>query len=159
MYEKSYISYVAKNPSHIKLVYDLQQQAYKVEAELINYSDLPPLKESVCDLMFTGYTYRACQVDFKAQGVKDLGVIAYEEKDNHIDIHKVIVHPEFFHWGIATFLLENLLLENPQCKTFYVSTAKKNIPACKLYEKSGFMLEKEMEKPGITLVEYVKKVD
>lgn len=117
---------VAKN------VLDIQIPSYMVEAKIIDYYDIPPLKDTVETLqksneLFYGYYLKE----------ELCGVISIKINATELTIHRLIVHPNHFKKGIASSLL-NSIESIESINTLNVSTGSKNIPAIKFYEKSGF---------------------
>ncbi|MBG9550417.1 GNAT family N-acetyltransferase [Cytobacillus firmus] len=117
-------------------VLSVQLPAYKIEAEIIGYPDLPPLKDSADSLRTTGETFFGYFT-----GEKLCGAISFKEKNDVLDIHRLIVHPEHFRKGIAQKLL-NYIGRRPIIKKMIVTTGSKNTPAVAFYLKNGF---KEVE--------------
>lgn len=108
------------------------QASYKIEAELLNATDFPPLKRPIedyikCDHDFLGY--------FKNGELA--AVIEIIDKNKYIHIRSLVVHPSFFRQGIARKLME-YALNNYETDLFVVETGVDNEPASKLYLKLGF---------------------
>lgn len=118
-------------------VLSVQLPAYKIEAEIIGYPDLPPLKDTVNTLQITGETFFGYFT-----GKKLCGVISFKQEKGVLDIHRLIVHPEYFRMGIAQELL-NYIERRPMIEKMVVTTGSKNTPAVAFYRKSGF---REVEK-------------
>jgi ribosomal protein S18 acetylase RimI-like enzyme len=132
----------------------VQLPAYKVEAELIGYGDLPPLNDTVSSLMACGETFFGYFEDEKLAGA-----ISYKKDGNTVDIHRMIVHPAFFRRGIAQALLRHVLELEEEAEIFVVATGAENKPAGSLYLKNGFLLLEEQEvEPGLTLAFFEKKM-
>ncbi|MBY6052803.1 GNAT family N-acetyltransferase [Cytobacillus firmus] len=118
-------------------VLSVQLPAYKIEAEIIGYPDLPPLKDTANTLQITGETFFGYFT-----GKKLCGVISFKQEKGVLDIHRLIVHPEYFRMGIAQELL-NYIERRPMIEKMVVTTGSKNTPAVAFYLKSGF---REVEK-------------
>lgn len=119
---------------------ELQKSSYAVEAELIDFYDIPPLKDTAdtitrCDEIFYGYY----------EGQKLAGLISYKLEDGLLDIYRVAIHPEHFRKGIAGQLIEYIRALNKGIKKTIVSTGLKNRPAVNLYLKLGFEKVREAE--------------
>lgn len=128
----------------------VQTAAYKVEAELINYKDLPPLKEAIDDIMkleeiFLGLYYK-----------ERLGaLLSYYETESYIEICRLVALPSLFGNGLASKLLGSLI--NNCSKPLFVHTAAKNRPAIQLYKKFGFTIKKTFKiEDGLELVRLEK---
>lgn len=83
-----------------KDVLNIQIPSYKVEAKIIGYDEIPPLKDTVktlqeCEEIFFGY-YEDKEL---------CGAVSVKVDDKVVDIHRLIVHPTHFRKGIAQKLL------------------------------------------------------
>lgn len=121
-------------------LYRLQQQAYRVEAELIGAAFFPPLLQTEAALREehpTGYIMR---LDGRL-----VGAVTVDDET----ITRLLVSPDYFRQGIATQLLryacEQQLLR-------FVSTAALNKPAMALYQKFGFQSIRQVKQDSIVLV-------
>lgn len=123
-----------------KQVLDLQLVSYPIEAKLINFYDIPPLKDTVDKLIDCTETFYGYYLDNNLAGILSFKII-----DNILDIHRVCVHPDYFRRGIGEKLIT--FTENQNCRIdkIIVSTGKANIPAIKLYEKNGFKVVRDIE--------------
>lgn len=141
-----------KDIETVKRIIELQIASYKIEAKMIGFYDIPPLKDTIdslqeCDEIFYGYSIDG----FLA------GVISYKIIENVVDIHRVAIHPSFFRRGIANKLIN--FIEELECsiKKAVVCTGKENLPAVNLYLKNGYKKKKDIEiSKGIYLTEFEK---
>ena len=125
----------------------VQLPAYRVEAALIQFEDIPPLKDNVSSLQQCGETFHGYY-----DGEHLAGAVSFKREGGTIDIHRMIVHPEYFRRGIAQALLQHVERLHPDAHTFIVATGARNDPAKRLYEKNGYELVREQEAaPGLTL--------
>ena len=122
-------------------VLSVQIPSYKVEAKLINFYDIPPLRDSVFALQQCGETFYGYYVDGELSGV-----ISIKVEESLIDIHRLMVHPLHFRQGIAQKLLDFVESVGEGIDTLIVSTGSRNAPAIYFYEKNGFL------KTGETIV-------
>ncbi|WP_019230071.1 GNAT family N-acetyltransferase [Sedimentibacter sp. B4] len=141
-----------KNPETAKCILELQIASYSIEADIIRFNDIPPLKDTVeninkCDEIFYGYYIN----DVLA------GIISYKIKEKVIDIHRVAIHPLFFRMGIANNLINFIEeLENSINKVA-VSTGKENLPAVNLYLRNGYKRKNDIEIfKGMYITEFEK---
>ncbi len=116
-----------------KEVFSIQIISYQVEAELIGYSDIPPLKDTVGLLQRSGETFYGYYLNGEL-----CGAISFKADNQVIDIHRLMVHPDYFRKGIAKKLLEFVENNKGNNKTIIVTTGSKNLPAVNLYLKNGF---------------------
>lgn len=79
------------NPKLAKEVLNIQIPSYNVEAEIIDYYELPPLKDTV-------ETLQQCEETFFGYYVNEelCGVISMKVDNGIIDIHRLMVHPKHF---------------------------------------------------------------
>ncbi|WP_394138664.1 GNAT family N-acetyltransferase [Cytobacillus oceanisediminis] len=134
-------------------VLSVQIPSYKVEAELIECSDIPPLKDTVDTLQKCGETFFGYYLNEAL-----CGAISLKEENNIIDIHRLIVHPDHFRKGIAQKLLE--FIESIEgIKSLIISTGSKNTPAINFYEKNGFKKVNQIRvNEHLSLTSFEKKI-
>lgn len=121
-------------PKHIANdIYDVFQRSYKIEAELLDVVDFPPLSRTANDISKSSTNFLGFYDDKKLAAVLEFDVIAGE-----LDIHSLVVDPDHFRKGIAKKLLCHVLTAY-DFDSASVETAAANKPAIKLYEKQGFI--------------------
>lgn len=113
-------------------VLDLQKKSYKIEADLIGTDEIPPLKETFEQLQNCGEIF----IGYYIEGLL-AGSVSFKKEGKVLDIHRMMVHPDYFRRGIAGKLLAEI--ERQDCQEIIVSTGAANTPAIKLYEKLGFV--------------------
>ncbi|KAB7704737.1 GNAT family N-acetyltransferase [Bacillus aerolatus] len=142
------------NLAAAQMVWNIQIPAYEMEANLIQFWDLPPLKETVqslqqCGELFYGGFLRG----------ELAGAISFKMTDDVLDIHRLMVHPDFFRRGIARAFIkfiEQLALSK---KEIIVSTGSKNTPAIQLYNHCGFTeIEQVTVADGLSLTFFKKDI-
>lgn len=121
------------NPKVAEEVLNVQIPSYTVEAELIDFYEIPPLKETVDTLQQCGETFFGYYLNEEL-----CGAISIKMDHLVLDIHRLIVHPKHFRKGIAKKLLEFIERNYDGVESIIVSTGAKNTPAITLYEKNGF---------------------
>ncbi|KYG34961.1 GNAT family N-acetyltransferase [Alkalihalobacillus trypoxylicola] len=90
-----------KNQETAKEILTIQLLAYKVEAEIIRFDGIPPLKETIDEIIYSEETY----LGYIERGVL-IGFISYIKKRDSFQIGKLVVDPSHFRRGIAKSLLE-----------------------------------------------------
>ncbi|RIX48620.1 GNAT family N-acetyltransferase [Paenibacillus nanensis] len=128
---------------------DVQLPSYLVEAELIGFHDIPPLRDTTATIRESGESFIGFTVDQELAGF-----VSYELADdgNCVDICRMVVHPDYFRRGIARQLLSHLLAGAAAHKKVTVSTGERNEPAKSLYRSFGFTEAKQIEiAPGVKL--------
>lgn len=142
------------NPIELIDIIQLQKASYLIEAELINFYQIPGLLDNERTLLESEETFYG----YRREGIL-VGIISYKIHEKTLDIHRVAVHPNYFNQGIATVMLEEIENIVEAIDRIIVSTGKENYPACKLYEKSGYKLIGEMEVvDGLKMVVFEKKI-
>jgi len=141
------------NPELSKEVLDIQIPSYKREAEIIDFYDIPPLKDTVQSLQQCGETFFGYYLNREL-----CGVISIKVDDRVIDIHRLMVHPRHFRKGIAKMLLSFIEVEMENFEAIIVSTATKNEPAVAFYLKNGFLKTEVTRKTEhLSLTSFKKK--
>lgn len=147
-----YIDHTKQNVA--EKILEIQIPAYQVEANLINYFDIPPLLDTVeslrqCNEMFYGYFVEN----------KLAGVISITKNTHCIDICRLVVHPDYFRRGIGKALLSYVLMNFQDATQFSVTTGEQNEPAKRLYISFGFIETKIIEiAPNIFLSQFEKNI-
>lgn len=132
----------------------LQYLAYKSEAELVGSHDIPPLTQTLDELINEyegGIVLKAINDDNQVIG----SVRGYMEEET-LYIGKLIVHPDIQGKGIGTCLLQEIEKTFPQlrCELF---TSTKSIRNVKLYERARYVKYKtETISPDLEFV-YLEK--
>jgi 8-oxo-dGTP pyrophosphatase MutT (NUDIX family)/GNAT superfamily N-acetyltransferase len=132
-------------------VLDLQRRSYKIEADLIGTDEIPPLKETFEQLQDCGETLIGCYIEGRLAGA-----VSFKKEGEVIDIHRMMVHPDFFRRGIANMLISEL--EQIGYSEMIVSTGAANTPAVKLYEKLGFERQNDSVVGNGLVLAHFKKV-
>ena len=92
-----------RKPAIAKQIYLLQQAAYAVERDLIDYPDFPPLQVNAADIQDEPGSFLGVQ-----DGEQLIGALSYRVAPNMLDIGRLIVHPSAFRRGIAGILLKDV---------------------------------------------------
>ncbi|MDR4947894.1 GNAT family N-acetyltransferase [Neobacillus cucumis] len=142
------------NPKFAKEVLDVQIPSYKVEADLIGFDEIPPLKDTVDTLQQCGENFYGCYINEELSGV-----ISIKIENGVMDIHRLFVHPKHFRRGIGKMLLDFIQTHENGFETIIVSTGSKNEPAINFYQKNGFSKTKERKvTEGLLLTFFNKKI-
>ena len=126
----------------LQKILNLQYLAYQSEAKLFNNPDIPPLKQSLTDVV---NEYQKGIV-LKAEDVKGniIGSVRAYSENGTVYIGKLFVHPERQGKGIGTKLLINIENEYPGCRYELFTSTKSEKNIC-LYERLGYAIFKEKE--------------
>ncbi|PKR83755.1 GNAT family N-acetyltransferase [Heyndrickxia camelliae] len=111
----------------------VQLPAYGVEANLMNFHDIPPLHDTVDSILGSEETFYGYWKEGKLAGV-----ISVEENKQHLQICRLVVHPAYFRQGIGKQLVQFIFETYKHIHRFVVSTGEQNVPAIKLYGTFGF---------------------
>ncbi len=140
-----------KDEKVLEKILNVQIASYKIEAEIIGFDEIPPLKDTI-------NTLKQCNETFYGYFIDDIlaGIVSYKIENDTLDIHRVAVHPSFFKRGIAKELI-NFVEKINNIKNIIVCTGKENIPAVKLYMKNGYKKIKDIKiKEGFYLTSFEK---
>ncbi len=134
------------DPVVAQAIVALQRRAYRIEAQLIGYPDLPPLRESPANIMGSAE---------KFQGITSRGrlaaMISTDGVGEATTICRLCVAPECARRGYGTRLVSHVL--RTARGPVRVSTAQANSPAVTLYLKLGFETYQEWtSSDGLALV-------
>lgn len=133
-------------------IWQVQIPSYQVEAKLINFDQIPPLRESVEDLQRCEETFYGYWI-----GEELAGAISYKREGDALDIHRMMVHPQHFRKGVASKLLAFVEQVEEGVQRILVATGARNVPAVNLYLRHGFHQVGEQEvAPGVFLALFEK---
>jgi len=129
-------------------IQSIQRPAYRIEAELMGFHDIPHISETIDEIQQSEETFLGYQDGYLK------GFISYKEENGVVDIYRLVVDPLQFRQGIARSLVDHLL-QQKNAAEFIVSTGTANVPARKLYESFGFREEETFEvAPGVTCIQF-----
>lgn len=135
----------------VQQIWSLQHMAYPLEAELIGFSEIPPLLDTFETIRASGETF----IGYINEEGDLIGAIAVEPEVDQVTISRMMVHPGHFRKGIAGSLIRHVLECYKEAPMFTVSTGTLNTPAVTLYEKFGFVRDHAFEvAPGVELTEF-----
>jgi ribosomal protein S18 acetylase RimI-like enzyme len=135
-------------------LWSLQHKAYRLEAEMIGFNEIPPLLETRDMLAGSIEEFYGCIDDNDDL----LGAVAVlEESPGKLTVTRMMVNPDHFRKGVAGNMLEFIFGSYSGMEQFIVSTGKRNIPAVALYTKHGFIPDGiEEVAPGVELIEFYR---
>lgn len=124
----------------LQAMLDLQYLAQQSEAKLFNDPDIPPLKQSLLDVVNEYQKGTILKAEDESGNI--IGSVRAYSENGTAYIGKLIVHPEKQGRGIGTKLLLYIEKEYPGCRyeLFTSTRSKKNIS---LYERLGYMIFSE----------------
>ncbi|MEP0265453.1 GNAT family N-acetyltransferase [Dokdonia sp.] len=115
------------------------QLSYKVEAEILNAIDFPPLKRPLEKYVSSNTAFFGYLKDSELAGV-----IEIEHNNSFTSINSLVVNPAFFRQGVARTLME-FVFNTFDSNLFVVETGLENGPATELYKKFGFKEVKQWD--------------
>ncbi|MBQ9572421.1 MAG: GNAT family N-acetyltransferase [Acidaminococcaceae bacterium] len=113
----------------------LQYLAYQSEAALFGSKDIPPLKQTI-DEVIAEYREGIILKMVDENGVI-IGSVRAKESNGTVYIGKLMVHPDYRHNGYGTRLLAEVEQFYPG-KRYELFTSSRSIDNIKLYQKSGY---------------------
>lgn len=126
--------------SDLKEILGLQYLAYQSEAKLFNDQDIPPLKQTLEDLMSEyqkGIILKA--TDYEDEEKKIIGSVRAYLDNGTAYIGKLIVHPKRQGQGIGSKLLFAIENEYPK-QRYELFTSSRSTRNISLYQKLGYKI-------------------
>ena len=130
-------------------ILQLQYLAYQSEAALFGSNDIPPLKQTI-DEVIEEY-HKGVILKLVADN-KIIGSIRAWETEGTAHVGKLMVHPDYRHCGYGTKLLNEIETYFSQ-KRFVLFTSTRSINNLRMYQRMGY---KEFERKDVTAeLEYI----
>ena len=115
-------------------ILDLQYIAYQSEADLFGTQDIPPLKQTLEELI---QEYNIGVVFKIKDNNRIIGSVRVKSDNGNVYIGKLMVHPSYQKRGLGKRLLNEVELRYPGCRyELFTSTLSKN--NIRLYESIGY---------------------
>lgn len=140
-----------KNEETAQQIRALFQASYKIEAELLNAIDFPPLNRELEDFI-------NCDTEFYglSKGEEIAAVVEVKADKEVTDIHSLVVLPNYFRQGLGRELVQ-FVLDTFDSESYIVETGLENEPATRLYKQLGFVEQSQWDTPfGIRKVGFKK---
>ena len=134
--EEPGISYAKRED--LEEILQLQYLAYQSEAALFKSRDIPPLKETLEEVI---EEFEAGKVLKLVEDGKIIGSVRASEKDGTVYIGKLMVHPTRQRRGYGRHLLEEIEKCYPG-KRYELFTSTRSIDNISLYQKCGYKIFK-----------------
>lgn len=131
----------------------LQKKSYKIEADIIGYYQIPPMLESLGELV-TSQEHFLVYEKFK----KIVGMISYEIENQVLTICRLAVDPDHFREKIANQLLHEVL-QVKDIISISVSTGLENKPAVEFYLKQGFTKTNVTKIDGLSILHLQRLIE
>ena len=124
----------------LKEILELQYLAYQSEAKLFGDMDIPPLKQTIEEVVEEFVQGTVLKVVDDSGDI--IGSVRAYEENGTVYIGKLMVHPKMQRRGIGTQLLLAIENEFPNCR-YELFTSTKSISNIRLYERLGYKIFKE----------------
>ena len=121
-------------------ILELQYLAYQSEAKLFGDMDIPPLKQTIEEVVEEFVQGTVLKVVDDSGDI--IGSVRAYEENGTVYIGKLIVHPKMQKRGIGTQLLLAMENEFPNHR-YELFTSSKSISNIRLYERLGYKIFKE----------------
>ncbi len=140
--------------SDVEAILSLQKLAYESEAAVYNDFNIPPLVQTLIDIMDDFKRQVFLKATIKGEII---GSVRAFEKEGTCYIGRLIVHPDFQNHGIGTKLMNEIESLFKTCRRFELFTGNKSEKNIYLYQKMGYKIFKtEIINENITFV-YLEK--
>ena len=116
-------------------ILNLQYLAYQSEAALLGNKDIPPLKQTL-DEMIAEY-HKGIILKMVVAGGLIIGSIRAWEMKGTVHVGKLMIHPDYRQHGFATKLLGEIEKHYPQ-KRYELFTSTRSIDNIRLYQRMGY---------------------
>ena len=139
----------------LREILELQYLAYQSEADLFGSRDIPPLRQTLDDVIdeFNNGLILKMVVDDKI-----IGSVRAVEKGDTVYIGKLMVHPDFRRKGYGSKLLSEIESRFPG-KRYELFTSTKSTDNIRLYQRSGYtVFDSRVFNDEITFVYLEKRI-
>lgn len=134
----------------------LQKLAYISEAEIINDFSIPPLKQTLEEVL----SEFDSQIVLKAvQNSRIIGSVRAFLKENTCCIGKLIVHPDAQNKGIGSRLLLEAEKRFPDAFRFELFTGEKSEKNLYIYKKHGYQVFKKQQVSDKLTLLFLEKIN
>ena len=136
-------------------ILNLQYLAYQSEATLLGNKDIPPLKQTL-DEMIAEY-HKGIILKMVVAGGLIIGSIRAWEMKGTVHVGKLMIHPDYRQHGFATKLLGEIEKHYPQ-KRYELFTSTRSIDNIRLYQRMGYReFDRRSMDDGLDFV-YMEKI-
>ena len=122
--------------SDLEEILKLQYLAYQSEAELFGNRDIPPLKQTLCEVIDE---YKEGIILKMVIGNSIIGSVRAKEENGTVYIGKLMVHPDHRCKGYGSKLLKEIESYFTD-KRYELFTSTRSIDNIRLYQKMGYRI-------------------
>jgi len=142
------------DPTDAAAILDLQRRAYQSEAKLYNDWNIPPLRQTIEELVAEFETHLLLKA-VSHDGL--VGSVRARRDMETIQIGRLIVEPSVQRQGIGSRLLQAVEAAFPEASTFQLFTGSRSVGNLALYKRHGFSVTHETAvSRSVTLVHMSK---
>ena len=123
--------------SNLKEILQLQYLAYQSEADLFGSRDIPPLKQTIDEVVEEFNSGVILKMVDDNNTI--IGSVRAQERDGTVYIGKLMVHPEYRHKGYGTKLLSEIEKCYPYNR-YELFTSTRSLDNIRLYQKLGYTI-------------------
>lgn len=129
--------FIIKNAERADLpeILQLQYLAYQSEADLFGSRDIPPLKQTLDEVIEEWNSGVILKMADDTNAI--IGSVRAIERDGTVYIGKLTVHPDHQHKGYGTMLLSEMENRFPD-KRYELFTSTRSVDNIRLYQKLGY---------------------
>ncbi len=138
-------------------ILEVQKLAYRSEAELYDFFDMPPLTETIEQLE---EDFASHQILKALEDERIVGSVRSRRFDGECYVGRLSVHPDYQNRGIGRALLEEVERRQSDAKRFTLFTGSKSLKNIGLYKRLGYRTERrEPVAEGVNLLYMAKELD
>lgn len=134
-------------------ILDLQYLAYQSEAALFGTQDIPPLKQTIEEVI---EEYNKGIVLKIQDNNKIIGSVRARSEDGTVYVGKLMVHPQYRRNGLGKRLLNEVEVIFPECR-YELFTSTLSVDNIRLYESVGYKEYKREEVNKMLIFVYLEK--
>ena len=125
------------NRNDLQEILQLQYLAYQSEADLFGSRDIPPLKQTIDEVVEEWSSGTILKMVDDNNAI--IGSVRAQERDGTVYIGKLMVHPDHRHKGYGTMLLSEIEKCFPD-KRYELFTSTRSLDNIRLYQKLGYTI-------------------
>ena len=125
------------NRNDLQEILQLQYLAYQSEADLFGSRDIPPLKQTIDEVVEEWSSGTILKMVDDNNAI--IGSVRAQERDGTVYIGKLMVHPDHRHKGYGTRLLSEIEKCFPD-KRYELFTSTRSSDNIRLYQKLGYSI-------------------
>ena len=152
---------VEATPADAAEILALQRLAYRSEAELNDDWSIPPLTQTLAELMaqFDSHLFLKLVARDRAGGSgRIVGSVRAVEREGVCHIGRLIVHPDQQNRGLGTRLMRAIEARFPAAQRYELFTSERSARNLHLYAKLGYRETRRQRLNEKTTLVYLEKV-